>query len=201
MTYNDFHIAVSTKFLDLVYGPNPSDFRLTATWWLSCILRIFWGLLIIPMPLLGWFISFMSDNIDYGFAIRAKIKFKQYEYVDKTLDIWFRICCVITAYYYQWDIANLFLGLVVFRFVGDILFALTKNQVSLLLFPNIIEPLFPAYILFVAWNLPAWAIYPIFGLCVTIKIYHEYQIHYQKWIDPYSAKFLKANPGLRPEGE
>ncbi|MEK7450272.1 MAG: hypothetical protein AAB019_12420, partial [Planctomycetota bacterium] len=103
---------------------------------------------IIKWPLAGWFIIFFVDTIDYFFALRGGLTYAQYQLVDKSLDILNRFYFVVPALIFNWPVRDLFLLLFFYRLIGDFLYFKDKSEKYFFLFPNLLEFILPAYIIF-----------------------------------------------------
>lgn len=160
--------------------------------------RIFSIFLFILNPPLAWTLVFLVDTIDYGFALRAGFTYRQYQYVDKSLDVLSRIYFVFTAYYFNWAFTYLFLILFIVRLVGDAIYLFTKSEKYMFFFPNIIEFFFPLYILYMyllSGKTPNLAsVLIIVFLSAVFKLFHEYLLHIRYWIDPVSLRYVKKHP-------
>lgn len=92
-------------------------------------------------PFWGMIIYLVFDNLD-SFILEdyAKVKYVDYELVDKIIDWLTYFVMLFVAF--QYGYFAIFLGLFLFRTIGFLLFEITTNEKYLMLFPNIFEALF-----------------------------------------------------------
>ena len=148
-------------------------------------------------PLIGWLVLTALDTWDYGFSIKAGFTFEKYQYLDKSLDFWFRIFMLVSAWFLMWPDLWIFVVLFMIRFVGELLFLLTKKEITLLFFPNIIHYFYPLYAIYFVLLKDKYdnnvVLLIIFLLAALPKLFLEYRLHYKKDIDPISTGFLKES--------
>ena len=104
------------------------------------------------------------------------------------------------AWRWQGTERNVALGLYLFRLAGFVAFEVTQSRTLLLFFPN----LFESWYLFIAarrqfglqdamplslrrgagWNRP---LIVILAALTALKLFQEYAIHHQKWLDGFTA--------------
>ena len=152
------------------------------------IVRILAVGIIINQPFLGWLVIFIIDTNDYFFALRTGITYAQYQLIDKSIDILNRFYFVIPAYIFNWPHRHLFLFLFFYRLIGDFLFFKFKSEKYFFVFPNLIEFLLPAYIIFNKDILLALSI------ALPLKLIHEYGLHVKNTIDPWSKSYIRKHP-------
>ena len=111
-----------------------------ARWWIIavCAIRILGALYILVNPFWGLIISLFLDYLDSIVLMDyAGFSFREYQKVDKRID-WttypFMLIAATRVGYY-----DIFLGLLLFRLVGQIMFEILKNERVLLVFPNVFE--------------------------------------------------------------
>ncbi len=155
---------------------------------LIIVFRILSLYLIINFPLLGWVLIFLVDTEDYFFALRTGLTFRQYQFIDKMLDMLNMLYLVIGAYFIGLAYPLFYLLLFGLRLVGELLYWRTKEDKYLFVFPNVIEFLFPLQIL-LNWNITI-----IFMVALVAKLGHEYLVHIYHWIDPISLKYIREHP-------
>ncbi|HLD03951.1 MAG TPA: hypothetical protein VJC17_04220 [Candidatus Dojkabacteria bacterium] len=150
-------------------------------------------LFVFPLP--GWLILSALDIWDYGVSLRAGIDFKKYQYFDKSLDLWFNLFMLLSAWYYQWPHSSVFLFLFLLRFLGELFLLITHKRIYLLYFPNIIHFFFPLYIIYLYLLQDKFnnnlVLLVLLVVATLIKLFEEYQLHYKNYIDGNSAKYLK----------
>lgn len=144
-------------------------------------------------PLIAWLIAFILDTSDYVFALRSGLTYRQYQNIDKSLDLLSRVYFVVSAFFFGWPHAWLFVALFLLRLIGDILYFKTRREVWFFFFPNVIEFFFPLYILI----LPApsvESILLIFIVSLVVKLLHEHLTHIYRFIDPVSKTYIAKHP-------
>ena len=152
------------------------------------IVRVLSVIAIIKWPLGGWLLIFFVDTVDYFFALRGGLTFAQYQSIDKSLDILNRFYFVVPALVFNWPVRDLFIILFFYRLVGDFMYFKNKAEKYFFLFPNVLEFLLPAYIIFNHNLLLSLAI------AVPLKLAHEYGLHIKNFIDPTSRNYISNHP-------
>ena len=147
----------------------------------------------------GWLTMFILDLVDYNFALRSGITFKTYQNIDKALDAISRIYLVIAVYYHHLPLSWLILALLIFRSVGDLLYYTTRRELFFLVFPNILEFFFPAYLMYLFILGGQNKYQPIILavlllLSLILKLVHEYSLHYRSWVDPINRRYILLHP-------
>ncbi|KKQ24776.1 MAG: hypothetical protein US40_C0001G0029 [Candidatus Roizmanbacteria bacterium GW2011_GWC2_37_13] len=112
---------------------------------LIIFLRILFALLIFRLPQLSVIVSFFLDVVDGDFAPSAITK-KQYQFVDKTVDFFVYIFEMIYAWINFRDFRLFLLALLLWRFIGMVVFYITKNRRYFIIFGNYFENAF--YVIF-----------------------------------------------------
>lgn len=143
------------------------------------VLRIICSPLIFFQPVLAIILSVFLDIIDGDFANTVVTK-KQYQLIDKNLDLWWFINIMFFISIKYPDLKNYFLFLFIYRLIGQSIFYATKNRGVLLFFPNFFEWIF--YLVFIGINyypslLVGQTFYIILALIIIIKIYQEWFLH------------------------
>lgn len=152
------------------------------------LIRILSVLVIFRWPLLGWLVIFITDTSDYFFALRAGFTYAKYEFIDKSLDILNRAYFVVPAFTFFWPDRYVFLFLFFYRLIGDVLYFRSGKEKHFFFFPNILEFLLPAYIIFNHNLLLSLAI------SVPLKLVHEYGLHLKNYVDPVSRAYILKHP-------
>lgn len=155
---------------------------------LAGVIRVLSVVAIIKWPLWGWFLIFFVDTVDYFFALRGGLTFAQYQLVDKSLDILNRFYFVVPAIVFNWPVRDLFLLLFFYRLIGDFLYFKDNSEKHFFLFPNLLEFILPAYIIFNHNLILA------IGIGVPLKMLHEYKLHIKNFIDPFSSTYINNHP-------
>jgi len=152
------------------------------------VIRVFAIAVIMKFPFGGWLIIFLIDTFDYYPALRTGITYSRYQQIDKSLDILNRLYFVLPAYFFSWPHKHLFLVLFLYRLVGEFFFFKVKSERYLFFFPNLLEFLFPAYIIFSENFVLALIV------ALPLKLIHEYGLHIKGMVDPWSKSYITAHP-------
>ncbi len=144
--------------------------------------------IVIHQPFLGWLVIFLIDTNDYFFALRTGITYAQYQIIDKGLDILNRFYFVLPAYVFTWPHRHLFLFFFFYRLIGDFIFFKSKSEKYFFIFPNLLEFLLPAYIIFDK------DIFLALVIALPLKLMHEYGLHVKDLIDPWSKSYIRQHP-------
>lgn len=161
-------------------------------------LRFLLAPIIVVFPIIGWIFSFYLDGWDGVFTINAHAPYIRYQRVDKFLDIWFRLFLVLTAFVKEWPVATLFAVLFLYRLAGELIIAKFgyKRQYFLILFPNLIEFLFPAYIMYEyyksLYGVDIRVMFILIFIALILKIFQEYMMHVRKWHSPLTKDEFKG---------
>ncbi len=160
------------------------------------LIRILSALSLPFAPLVAWVVGRVTDTVDNNIAIRAGVKYLQYQKIDKSLDFIFRLSIVITAFLLNWPVFWLFLVLSIYRTIGELLIVgndYFHKQKWFLLFPNVVDYLFPLYILYSQGILQInWEVLVVIALIV--KVAAEYISHVVHWSDPLTIATIKHYP-------
>jgi len=148
-------------------------------YYLIFILRILVAPLIFVWPLLSIILSVFLDLIDADFAYKLISK-KLYEIVDKNLDLWWFANIMIYAYINYPDYRIYLLILFIYRFIGQLIYYVSKNRKILIFFPNFFEWIF--FLIFFGKNFDPSILngqkYYLFLITIFItKIFHEWFLH------------------------
>lgn len=113
------------------------------------VLRLFVPLIILRWPFFGGVVAIILDNIDwstkYLFGIDPVFSYQE---TDKILDTYYLALLAISVFWWRNKFAKYFtLGLFIYRFIGFILFETIHLRVFLIIFPNVFENFFFAYLL------------------------------------------------------
>jgi hypothetical protein len=162
------------------------------TYILVIFIRLFSILLFLQYPLAAWLLVSVLDIFDYGLCLRSGLSYSAYQKIDKVLDFSARVYFVIVAYVLMWEFAFIFLILLLYRLVGDILYFKSRNERFFFYFPNISEFFFPIYILFILNSTSNTLEKIIIGLVVALllKLAQEYLLHIKDWIDPVNKRYI-----------
>ena len=148
-------------------------------------------------PLAGWLILTALDTWDYGISLRAGIDFKKYQIFDKSLDLWFNVFMLLSAWYYQWPNSSIFLALFLLRFLGEMFLLLTHKRIFLLYFPNIIHFFYPLYLVYLYLLQDKYNNNLVLLILLVVaalpKLFEEYLLHYKNYIDHNSDNYLNGS--------
>jgi len=107
-------------------------------------LKVLLPLLILRFPFAAGWANFVLDSVDGDILMPAGLPESTYQVIDKVTDWLTYVCILIWAWRgpIRKEIAVTF----VLRSVGQALFLVTRNELWLFFFPNLIEPLFLVYV-------------------------------------------------------
>lgn len=164
---------------------------------LLLLARLFSVFTIVQYPIITWTYVYFLDLFDYGYSIRGGINFKTYNILDKSLDLITRLYLLYAGYFIGGPYIILVV-MVLYRFIGDFLLAITHDRKFLFFFPNLIEFFFPLYVIYVRYFLGNYSLLTaFFVISFVLKMINEYLLHIKNWIDPNSLAYLKKHPKLR----
>lgn len=145
--------------------------------WKTLSLLILFLRLIVPAfiffhPLLVFLVFSFLDLIDYGPFKTTKMREKEYQRIDKPLDLYSQFFIMLFGLGTEYSLIFLFLFL--YRLAGTIGFLVTNKHLFLLIFPNFIEAIFLAYVisLYFTFNFSQ-----ALGALVILKIIQEIFLH------------------------
>lgn len=129
----------------------------------------------------GW-ANFVLDSVDGDLLVPAGLDESMYQVLDKLAD-WLTYVCIL-LWGWRREVRNTFLVLFLLRSVGQLLFLVTRNELALFFFPNLLEPLFLIYVTigrFKGWD-RVHAIYrhhalPIWVFILLYKLQDEWITH------------------------
>lgn len=138
------------------------------------LLRIIFGPLILVFPLPSIILSIFLDAIDAEFAHYVVSK-KQYQLIDKLLDLWGYVFELIFALIYlNYKIFLLFLFL--WRMIGTVIFYLIKNRKIFFIFANYFENFF--LVIFISKYFDVKTnINLLFFIAFLTKLFQEWFLH------------------------
>jgi hypothetical protein len=91
----------------------------------------------------GW-ANFILDSMDGDILIPAGLPDPNYQLIDKAADYWAYIFMFIWGW--RQPIRREIAATFALRTVGQVLFFITRNELALFFFPNLLEPLFLLYV-------------------------------------------------------
>ena len=159
------------------------------------LIRISSIIFFLIQPFFTWVVVTFLDYIDYHFNLRSGMKYSKYQKIDKSLDFLNQFYLLITALFFGWEHVYIFIIMFIIRSVGDLLYFKTENEKYFFYFPNLLEPFFALYYLFVVMpeSYNVLTLILIILLSLVYKLIHEYIIHIKLWIDPISKSYMKEN--------
>jgi len=166
---------------------------------LLILARIFSIFFFVKWPLITWIVVYLLDVFDCPFAIWGGIKFSGYQKIDKTVDFITRLYLVYTAWILGWPYL-IFLGLVIIRLVGDLLYLFSGKEKYMFYFPNLVEFFFPAYFFYNKYlifeNNSLVYLIILALLSAILKTINEYYLHVKldigKKLRAYYLKIIKT---------
>ena len=111
---------------------------------LPMLTRVITALLILPFPLVGWAVAFILDSLDNPvWVILGKLNQTQYHWLDKKVD-WAVYLAMFLALVSRthWLLPTI---LLLYRFIGQIIFELNHDHRTFLIFFNFFEVYFLWY--------------------------------------------------------
>lgn len=108
----------------------------------SFTIRLVLPFFVFTFPFYATLNVFFWDMIDSIFYRQAKINKWIYEIIDKNLDFIWYIVSLVYAYLSGFPYIGIFVALLVFRLIGQILYFTTRNEKYFIYFPNLYENIF-----------------------------------------------------------
>jgi hypothetical protein len=112
------------------------------------IVRVLWAFSYIALhPFAVHLANFQLDWLDGGVAAQMDLSRTQYEYVDKSLDLYYYIVVLIylSVNVYELWYAKYGIAFLVWRIVGNIIFLITLEPFVLVIFANVFQLFFLLY--------------------------------------------------------
>ena len=127
-------------------------------------LKFILPVLILRYPFGAGWANFVLDSVDGDILIRAGLHEPTYQVVDKIADWWTYL--IIFIWGWKTPIRRPVAFLFAFRTVGQVLFLVTRNELALFFFPNLLEPLFLIYVTIGRFK----------GVDRSFEIYHRHRV-------------------------
>lgn len=168
--------------------------RKNRTFWINLsifiiLVRLTSIFLIFINPLLGFIAALITDSMDFVPLLKSGLSFRRYNQIDKPIDFFTYI--VMSAYWFGSPLFNIFLLLLIIRFIGIAGFLYKLDRKFMVFFPNLIEPMFLGVILVQNYHLNlSLAIVAL----VILKITQEVSLYYSDNLHP-KMYVLKINFG------
>lgn len=155
-------------------------------WVFMCLLRIIGIGTFFANPLLASFLNIFFDTVDGEIAYTHGISDEAYQIYDKIFDYAGYIAILIIGL--KLPIKNFIKTAFIYRTIGQIMFFITQNKLSFLIFPNILEFPFITFLIFQKLGKTEDFMkckYWIYGFWIIVKIWMEYSLHIDKfpWTD------------------
>ena len=146
--------------------------------------RLFFSIFIIRFPLFGALLAAISEFIDLNLLkIFEKDALGQYQFLDKNLDLFYLgLEAFVASTWSNALVRNTALALFTLRFIGTLLFFITKLDFILVLFPNTFEWFYLIYLLSLFlfkkdfFSTKRIVFYTVIILTIP-KLVHEYYLH------------------------
>ncbi len=149
-----------------------------------CLLRLIGSTLILRYPLLGGFLAIALDYVDMRILEYFQHgDLSNYQSLDKLLDLYYLSLEAYIAYKWKNNLARFTaLFLFIYRLIGTLIFEYTKIEPLLMVFPNLFEYFFMAYLLHLKFFRKDLFIKPmvivyVMIILLLIKLPHEYLLH------------------------
>ncbi len=165
---------------------------MTTEMWIVALARIAGSLPVLRWPFYGAILAILVDQSDLFMINLLDLGgVNDYQSFDKYLDQVYIGAFLVVALRWQGVDRAVAVGLFAYRLIGFIVFEAMQSRDVLLLFPN----LFEFWFLLVAAKLQfGWQealrgrrLAVVLVALVTLKLFQEYAIHYQRWLDDFTA--------------
>ncbi len=150
-------------------------------YWFVELIRMAAPPLIFSFPFFTVIFATFLDAIDAEFASKKVLSKRQYQEIDKTVDMWWYFWVLGYSYFYLKSFFILLLTLFIYRFVGWVLFSKSYKRKLLIFFPNFFEN---AFFLFFfagyfgwAWIISGQMLYISISIVLILKLLQEYWLH------------------------
>jgi hypothetical protein len=165
---------------------------MTTEMWIIAAVRVLGSLPVLRWPFYGAIVAILVDQSDLFMMNLIDLGgVDDYQTFDKYLDQVYIGCFLIVALRWEGLDRNVAVGLYAYRLIGFVAFEFTQSRDVLLAFPN----LFEFWFLLVAakhqfgWqeSLKGRRLAVVVLALVALKLFQEYAIHYQRWLDSFTA--------------
>ena len=165
---------------------------MTTEMWIIAAARILGSLPVLRWPFYGAIVAILVDQSDLFMMNLIDLGgVDDYQMFDKYLDQVYIGCFLIVALRWQGLDRNVAVALYAYRLLGFATFEVTQDRDILLLFPNFFEFWFllVAAKLQFGWQdaLRGRRLAAVVIALVALKLFQEYAIHYQRWLDGFTA--------------
>ncbi len=148
-------------------------------------LRIISAAAIFYLPLPAFLLSFLLDIIDGDIAAQKVLTIREYEVLDKLLDLWWYSWSLAYSFFY-FKSFFLILGLLfIFRLIGALLFFWKKDRFWFFIFPDYFISFFVLFFLIhlfpdLTFLIHKPIIYITLLFIIASKLIQEYWLHFAK---------------------
>ena len=165
---------------------------MTAEMWIIALTRVAGSLPVLRWPFYGAVLAILVDQSDLFMMNLIQLGgVDDYQSFDKYLDQVYIACFLIVALRWEGLDRGVALALYAYRLAGFVAFEVTQSRDVLLLFPNFFEFwfLFVAAKLQFGWqeSLRGRRLAVVVTGLVALKLFQEYAIHYERWLDGFTA--------------
>jgi len=138
----------------------------------------------LKFPVFGLWGNYFLDVVDGDILLSLGLTDAAYQIIDKLADLVSYIFMLILGL--RWSIKKTIIILFAYRFIGQILFFITGNELVFLYFQNFLEPLMMIYALILfrqKSDKKAYATYKkyfilIWAIVLIYKIWNEWYLHF-----------------------
>lgn len=136
-------------------------------------------------PLVGSWGNYFLDVVDGDILLELGLSDFNYQTIDKFADLFSYAVMLLVGL--KWSIRRTIIYLFIYRFIGQILFFLTRNEMMFFYFQNLLEPLVMAYSILLFRNKwddkKAFLSYKkhfilIWIIVIGYKIWNEWYLHF-----------------------
>lgn len=136
------------------------------------------------VPFYGVWANYFLDVVDGDILLSLGLSDAAYQLIDKFADLVSYVFMLIVGW--RWRIRNTVLVLFIYRFIGQVLFFITGDELMFVYFQNFLEPLILIYALILFRQRSeekAYAVYKkhlflIWTIILGYKIWNEWYLHY-----------------------
>jgi hypothetical protein len=165
---------------------------MTTEMWIIAAARVLGSLPVLRWPFYGAILAILVDQSDLFMMNLIHLGgVTDYQTFDKWLDQVYIACFLIVALRWHGLDRTIAVGLYGYRLIGFVAFELTESRDVLLLFPNFFEFWFVlvAAKLQFGWQeaLRGRRYAAVLVALIALKLFQEYAIHYQRWLDGFTA--------------
>jgi hypothetical protein len=160
--------------------------------WIIALVRVLGSLPVLRWPFFGGLFALLVDQSDLFLMNLLDLGgVDDYQTFDKYLDQVYLAAFLIVALRWPGPERLVAVVLYAYRFAGFLAFELTEERTVLLIFPNFFEYWF---LLIAGLNQFGWrqrirapAFVALLCGLIALKLFQEYAIHYQRWLDSFTA--------------